>query len=97
MGDWFNNYVLNYQNLPKFVIENTGEKVNDPDNYAKYLSFDVTNLVKYCNQWEQVHKKVINSSNYVEVASDFNRAFKVNNVEEVKEAIRKIRGIVESS
>lgn len=97
MNEWFNTYIQNYRNWPKFTIGNIDEEVNNIDTPIWFLSFDRSELIKYCNQWEKVHKKSINSGNYVEVASDFNRAFKVNNVEEVKEAIRKIRGIVESS
>jgi hypothetical protein len=54
---------------------------------------DVTDLVTFCADWEYVYQQSINSTNCIGVAMEFAKKRKIENVDSVVNAVRKLRGI----
>lgn len=78
--------------LYRELSESKPTSPTSPTN-SHLLSNEVIIIAEYCNNWEKVYKKSINSQEYVNVAFEYCQGHKVNDIELVKSIIGKIRGI----
>lgn len=63
------------------------------ENSPHALYTGVTDLSKFCKDWEYVYQQSINSSNCVKVAMEFAQKRKVADVQSVVNAVKKLKGV----